>query len=283
MSEQQNEQQQEQQNKHTAIEVKGADGQIQTYDYGQYAGAGSTNLPTTGLVKFLNIVQSNSKCLNPKHERHIEGSQIGMFTLGDEAFDGDKGLFFIGIEKRHILVEKTKIDGTGEKVAEHPPHGDVATAARQKYGTNKNDWRSEKGNYLVESIQLYGVLFRDEEDLRALKPMCPAIIDFQRTKMRAWETLTSPFNKCKDGNRPPLFASRVHLTTKAENRKGHDYFNLDVAFYGGDFLKSLISPQDPNWAQWAEQCSGVAKGVKSGSLGGDEGGAEGEGDDHIPF
>lgn len=271
------------------ITVKGSAGQMATFDYGEYANQGSNDLPTSGRIHFLSLLQSSSKALKKGHEKFIEGAQQGMFMLGDELIDGEEGVYFIGIEKEHVLVEMTKVDGTGERVAEHDPNGQVAADARAEYGSNKYNWRSKAGNFLVESIRLYGVVFNNKEDMDNLRnPRCAAIVDFNKTKMIAWEHLSAAFNKCKEGHRPPLFAAKLHLSTVLESRKGHDYYNIKLRFAEkDDFLASLINPATTEgWKPWAEQCMGVAKGVRAGALQGEESDAakgEGASTDDIPF
>lgn len=281
----------------TAIEVKNKAGQLVSMDYGEFAGAGSVNLPTSGRIQFITILQSNSKALKPGHEKYVDGAKMGDFLMGGEVISGSQGVFFVGIEKEHVLVEMTKVDGTGEKVGEHDPNGPVAQKARAQFGSNRNNWRSEKGNFLVDSIRLYGVVFASKADMDALKPKGAAVIDFQKTKMRAWEYYTSPFNKIPEAGRPPLFACRIHVTTKMENRKGHDYYNIDIKFAdGNDFLSSLYSMKGADGAantafiEFGRECLKVAQSVKSGSLkseentedDGDAGTADGKGGT-IPF
>ncbi len=288
----------DEQNKVTAIEVKNKAGQMVALDYGEFAGAGSVNLPTSGRIQFITILQSNSKALKPGHEKFVDGAKMGDFLMGGEVIGGASGFYFVGIEKEHVLVEMTKIDGTGEKVGEHDPNGPVAQKARAQFGSNRNNWRSEKGNFLVDSIRLYGVVFASKEDMDNLKPKGAAVIDFQKTKMRAWEYYTSPFNKIPENGRPPLFACRIHVTTKMENRKGHDYYNIDIKFANGnDFLTSLYGMKtadgQPNTAfiEFGRECLKVAQSVKSGSLKTEEGGeddggdgaGEGAGGSKIPF
>jgi len=266
-----------------SIEPKAAAGALAMPDYGAYAGAGSTNLPKSGRINYLSIVQSNSKALKRNHEKYNPNAAIGSFLLGKEVIDGEKGVYFIGIEKQHVLVEMTKTDGTGEKVGEHDPHGPVAKAARAKYGPDKYKWKSEKGNFLIDSIRLYCVLFDTEEDIKNLNPRCSAILDFQKTKMAAWETYTAPLNCIKDGDpRPPLFAIMGHISTAMESRKGHDYYNYRIRFVGGDFLKSLVLPTNPKWKEWAEECMKVSAGVNSGALQGETTDTDEDGED-IPF
>lgn len=269
----------------TAIELRGKGGEIATFDYGEYAGQG-TQLASEGTrVPYLSVLQPLSQAVQDGGEKYVEGARPGMFLLGDTLIDGKKGCIFVGIEEQHSLVEKTSLDGKGETVGEHDPHGPVAQAARSKYGSNKSKWRSEKGNFLVERFNMYGVVFLSEEDFAAKKGQ-PAIIGFERTKLKAREHLMSPFNKLPAGKRPPLFAARLRLTTVLEKGKKGDFYNIVARFAeNDDFMASLIRPDTDFWSWWAPQAAEVAKGVRAGTIKGAEGAEETEGDagDDIPF
>lgn len=274
------------QTSNTSIELKNKAGEIAVFDYGEYAGQG-TQLASEGTrVPYLSVLQPLSQAVQDGGEKYVEGARPGMFLLGDTLIDGKKGCIFIGIEEQHSLVEKTSLDGKGETVGEHDPHGPVAQAARAKFGSNKSKWRSEKGNFLVERFNMYGVVFLSEEDMAAKKGF-PAIIGFERTKLKAREHVMSPFNKLPQGKRPPLFAAQLRLTTVLEKGKKGDYYNLVARFSSNDdFMASLIRPDGDFWKWWAPQAAEVAKGVRAGTIKGAEGTATdddaGEGGD-IPF
>ncbi|MCC6425661.1 MAG: hypothetical protein IT435_02450 [Phycisphaerales bacterium] len=258
-------------NSTTAIELRNKAGEMEVFDYGEYAGQGTSLAGQGNRVPYLSVLQPLSKACTEGDEKYVAGARPGMFLLGDVLFDGKKGVFFIGIEESHKLVEKTSLDGKGETIGEHDPNGPVAKLARSKFGTNKSKWRSEKGHFLVERFDMYGVVFQSPEDIAAMKGL-PAICGFERTKLSAREHIMSPFNKLPANKRPPLFAAKIHLSTAFEKGKKGDFQKLIAKFaVNDDFMSSLIRTSDPMWEKWAPQAMEVAKGVRAGVIKADAG------------
>jgi hypothetical protein len=255
----------------TALELRTNSGEIVNYDYGQYAGVGSSNLPTSGFLPYLTVLQPLSKAVQEGNEKFVKDSRPGQFLLGEEnrLFDGKKGLIFVPIHDRHLIIEKTSLDGKGKIIARHDgdPKGAVATSMRNQFGTNKSQWRSKDGHFMVERHDLSGVLFESLEDVAAMKPLAVAIVGFERTKMRAYDRMSKAFNKYEPRKRPPLFALQMKLTTAFEKGEKGDFYNLVVSFpVQDDFARSLIPPTAPNFKDWAKQCSDVLASIGSGAL-----------------
>lgn len=281
------EQQQNEQSS-TALELRNKAGELASYDYGEYAGVGTVYADKGNRIPYLSVLQPLSKACQEGHEKFVPGARPGMFLLGDELINGKEGCFFIGIEEQHVFVEKTSMDAQGEIVGEHAPDSDEVKRARAKFGQKKSQWRSSKGNLLIERFLMYGVVYRTLADIEAGKGVA-AIIGFERTKLSAREHIMSPFNKLPAGKRPPLFAARVHLATAMAKGKKGDYYALVAKFaVDDDFVASLIKPNEPMWPDWAKQCVEVAKNVRAGKIkavaeDGDEAeGGSGDGED-IPF
>ncbi len=265
----------------TALELRARDGAIISYDYGEFAGVGSSDLPTSGFLPYLTVLAPLSKALVEGHEKFVPGAKAGMFLLGgaeQRLFDGKKGLIFVPIHDRHLIIEKTKLDGTGEIVGKYDgdPKGQVATAMRSKFGMDKSKWRSDAGNFMIDRHDVTGVLFESVEDVAAQKPLAVCIVGFERTKLRAYGKMSDGFNKFPAKQRPPLFALMTRLTISLE-KGDHDYYNINLSFpVQDDFARSLISPKAAFFRDWATQCVKVIEAIGSGTL--QAGGAQEEGD-----
>jgi hypothetical protein len=280
----------------TALTLTTNDGKELSYDYGQYAGEGSSALPTSGFLPFLSVLQPLSKACIETSDKFVPGARPGMFLLGGDEnrlFDGKKGMIFVPIHDRHTIIEKTSLDGKGKIIARHDgdPKGQTATAMRAKFGTDKSKWKSDAGHFMVERHDLTGVLFNSMEDVAAMKPVAAVIVGFERTKLRAFDRISKGFNKYEPRKRPPLFALMVQLSTAAEKGEKGDYYNIVVKFpVQDDFARSLIPPTAPGFGDWAKQASEVYKAVSSGAIQAKEDGDEdhpvgddgGKGSD-IPF
>lgn len=255
----------------TALELRARDGALINYDYGEFAGVGSSDLPTSGFLPYLTVLALQSKALVEGHEKFVEGAKAGQFLLGgaeQRLFDGKKGVIFVPIHDRHLIIEKTKLDGTGETVNrfDGDPKGPVATAMRQKFGSDKSKWRSDAGNFMIDQHDVTGVLFESVEDVAAMKPIAACIVSFSRTKLRAYSKMADGFNKFPAKQRPPLFALMTKLTVYMEKGE-HDYYNIALDFpVQGDFARSLMSPKAEMFRPWAEQCMKVIEALGSGTL-----------------
>jgi hypothetical protein len=275
----------------TEIALKGKDGAMQTFDYGEYTNQGVSFCHEGAKIPFLSLIQPLSKAVEEGNEKFINGAKAGMMIVDGDLIDGKAGCLFIGIAEQHTVVEMTKLDGSGQMVAEHPPHGEVVLAASAQYGRDRSKWRSKAGNFLVERFNMFGVMFRNEEDMKALKGT-PCILGFERTKLKAREHIMSPFRKCEDGKRPPLFALVLRIRTVLEkNKNDKAYYNYAIQFaVNDDFLSSLINPatQGEWWDKWAPEAQKIAKMVQAGKVTGDQAsdrgrGGEPESESDIPF
>lgn len=255
----------------TALELRTNDGAILNYDYGENAGVGSNALPTSGFIPFLSIVSSQANCLKETNKAYLPAAKAGMFLLSgsNTLLDGKKGLFFIPLHDRHIIVEKTKMDGTGDIVGEYAgdPKGPVATELRQRCGVKKSEWKSVKGNFMVERHNVTGILYQTFEDIAAGKPLGAAVVGFERSKMRAYGRMADGFNKYPPAQRPPIFALQMHLTTFMDNADGHDFYNIKVTFpVQDDFARSLIDPKVPWFKEFAAKAREIIGAIGTGAL-----------------
>jgi len=270
----------------TELALTNKTGEIIALDYGEYTSLGTAKADEGSRIPYLSLLQPLSKAVQEGGDDFVEGARPGMFLLGDILINGKEGCFFVGIEESHYLVEKTSLDGKGETVGEHDPHGPVAELARNTYGSKKFNWRSEKGNFLVERFDMYGMVYLTQEDAFNCENGKAAILGYERTKLRAREHVMSPFKKLPDNQRPPLFALVTKLTTSLEKGKKGDYYIISQKFANNDdFASSLIRPDTEAWARFAPEAAIVAKGVAAGDIKGSvntEVGTDANGGD-IPF
>lgn len=268
----------------TALELRTKSGEIVNYDYGEDAGLGSANLPTSGFLPFLTVLQPLSDACTEGKEKFNPAARPGMFCLTGEdgkLFAGKDGLIFIPVHDRHTIVEKTALDQTGKVVGQTDgdPAGPTATALRNKFGPDKSKWRSEKGHFMIDRHDVTGVLFKTMEDVETMRPEAACIVSFERTKMRAYNRMSQAFNKYEPKKRPPLFAARIMLKTVAEQGEKGTFYNLALSFpVQDDFARSLIAPTAPMFADWRLQCRKVIAAIGGGELSAQEDGGKGASD-----
>lgn len=269
-----------------ALTLRDSAGQLVSLDYGEDAGQGMSFADQGGRLPYISLLQPLSKALKRNDETFIPGAQAGDFCIGPTktVFSGEKGFYFIGICEEHVFVEKTALDSSGKWVADHSPD-DPAVKQALAAGGKRNELKIGT-NPLVETYRMYGVVYENEDDLKALR-VIPCVMSFERTKLAARRKLMDRIRQNKKAL--PLYAVRLKVTSKPETWKKGDGFGPVVRFaVEDDLLKSLILPTDPIWAEWSAQCRKVVKGVQEGRLSGDvashqEADGGGNGDDDVPF
>ncbi len=224
-------------------------GAATTYDYGDDAGAGFSDMKTS--IPFVAVLQSNSKAV----EKEGSALKAGMLFLTDteEAFDGKTGLLFVPAVEQQLYVEwKNHDSGAEGLVARHAPDSTFVADVHARAGTNfgKVPIGPEKGaNELVETIYVYGQLVSDDAEKT---PLGAAVFGVSSTKIKAWQQIRNKIKKhmvvLPNGRKvnPPMFANLLRVTTETEVKKGKTFYNVHFApAVGGDLRQSLLPTSHP--------------------------------------
>jgi hypothetical protein len=227
-------------------------------DYGEYAGAGFEGQSREDYsIPFIAVLQSNSPQCTDEGSEARPGMLIN--TVTGDTFKGSEGVEFIPAYTDHVYVEWRPRDAGGGIVNQHLVSSDAAQEARAAMRVGK--YKNAAGNEMVETFYVYGVLVKSDGNTE------PAALAFSSTKIkpyRGWMTKANTFTPMIGGKkvRVPLFGARYRLTTvKQKNTKG-EFFNWQVAFAGGDGVKSMLAPNDNLF----QEARSLYESVKSGAL-----------------
>lgn len=204
--------------KTTAVATTGG-GALITHDYGKYAGAGFEGMSAADqAIPFLYPLQPQSPQII-KPSKKIEGAQAGMFlnnvTLA--LIDGEKGFHFLPCATRNAFVEWVPRDAGGGKVAEYAIRDAVVLDAKRK--AKKFNELQVGENDLIETFYCVGIVL--DEDM--LTPLGYAILSFSSTGIKPYKTGIGELQTFARGT--PLFAHRLHISTKQEENDQGTWFN----------------------------------------------------------
>lgn len=203
-------------------------------DYGVPENAGFENVGVDDIVlPRLNVLQALSPQVNAKpDEGGLEGAKAGMLhnSVTDELYDGDKGVVFVPAYTTHLFIEKVPRKRGGGFVGRHELDSEVVAKAKAnkpantkfgQYSTDyaKNDDGTFKGNELVETFELYGVLFREEGPL-------PAVLTITSTKIKVYRNWMMSVKAFRPKQNIPLFAHRVLITTVGQKHAEGSSYNI---------------------------------------------------------
>lgn len=214
--------------------------------YADFDGMGFENQTREDItVPFIKVLQG----LSPELDT-IAGAKPGKLinSVTNELADS---LMFVPATTSHVYVEWVPRTQGGGFVAVHELHSPTVASAKAT-AEGFNTLKTERGNDLIETFYMFGVLCDERQ------PLGMAVLAFTSTKIRVYKrfntrlqtfTLVQP-----DGRkvRPPLFAYLCKVgTTKEKNAKG-DFYNFVLDPAGHDLPSSLLAPTDPRFAMAAE-------------------------------
>lgn len=236
----------------TAVETVNPNaGALTTYDYGQQSNLGFDVMTAADVsVPFITMLQALSPEVGQDPNERIKGATVGMLmnTVTNQLWPGDTGFVFVPCERVRSFVEWVPRVQGGGLVGMHSPESDVITKAKLKTGGSNVGLKSEKGNDLVETFYVYGLVLEDEN---ATAPQFFACIAFKSTMIKAYRDTMFALQSVK-GLKAPLFAHRLRVTTFADKNAKGAFSNLrlrPIAWKEGqvtdqDILASLIPPTD---------------------------------------
>ena len=254
----------------TSVAIRGAGGEIQTYDYGQNAGAGWDNTSQDDFsIPFLNQLQALSPEVQQGEDTAIEGAQVGMFvnsvtrTLYSE-------VIFVPVQTEHVYVEWVPQDQGGGFVGVHQLDSEVVAAARA--AATDRRLTTPAGNELQETFYVYAMILPEvgADDVDEM-----VVMSFSRTKIRRYKAIMTRLRTLKGSANIPLFAHQIRMTATSEKSPaGQSYKNVELnPAVDGDVAASLLPPDSP----LLEAASGFLESISSGERKADHGTASSAG------
>jgi len=254
----------------TSVAIRGAGGDLVTYDYGQNAGAGWDNTSQDDFsIPFLNQLQALSPEVQQGEDTAIEGAQVGMFvnsvtrTLYSE-------VIFVPVQTEHVYVEWVPQDQGGGFVGVHQLDSEVVAAARA--AATDRRLTTPAGNELQETFYVYAMILPEvgADDVDEM-----VVMSFSRTKIRRYKAIMTRLRTLKGSANIPLFAHQIRMTATSEKSPaGQSYKNVELnPAVDGDVAASLLPPDSP----LLEAASGFLESISSGERKADHGTASSAG------
>lgn len=234
----------------TAVEpAKTGGGALVAYDYGQDAKLGFDSMTAADIaVPFINVLQALSPEVGQDPNEKVKGAEVGdlLNSISKRVYKGNEGVVFIPCERVRAFVEWVPRAQGGGLVGMHDAESPVVAKAKEKNGGSNIGLKSEKGNDLIETIYVYGLVLEDENATEADGFAC---IAFTSTKIKHWRDMVYSLQSVK-GLKAPLFAHRVRITTFADKNAKGAFANLrlrPIAWKEGqvtdaDIMASLVPP-----------------------------------------
>lgn len=205
-------------------------------DYGVPEGAGFEGVGKEDMVlPRLNVLQALSPQVAEKPgDGGVEGAKAGMLhnSVTDELYDGDTGVVFIPASRAHVFTEWVPRKRGGGFVARHEVDSEVVAKAKaekpegSKFGKYSTDYSVDdkgdfKGNELVETFELYGVLLREDGPL-------PVVLTITSTKIKVYKAWMTSILAFRPKQKIPLFAHRVLITTTSQKHSEGTSYNIKL-------------------------------------------------------
>ena len=231
--------------KKTAVATTSTAGALAAMDFGDHSGVGTQNMTSADqAIPFLSCLQALSKVIADPTQK-VKGAEAGMImdSVSKELYSGDKGVAFLPCNTKRVFVEWQGEPGSGTVVGRYAPNDPVVKEANAKFSFN--ELQSPKGNRLVETFYLIGMILDDDMVATSF-----AIMSFTSTKIKSYKASIGVIRTIA-GN-APLYAFPLRITTKAETRTKGTSYNFVVSPLGHEdkvfkvgALASVITPDSP--------------------------------------
>jgi hypothetical protein len=222
---------------------------VQTYDFGDDAGAGLEDVSSAELkIPFLNLLQPLSPQVKPVANGGMPGAVAGMLLNGatGELYKIDEApMEFIPVYRDHKFLEFTPRALGGGLVAVYEPTDPIVLQLQQQHGkfgrlprgvTKRNDkGEALDGTEITEVFSLFGI-FKDPSSGQWFR----AVVSFKSTQIKKYQgfmgRVTSfkyPNPRSTENNKlpdvtPPMWAHRWTLKTVFESNKQGDFYGLTL-------------------------------------------------------
>ena len=218
----------------TVIEDAGA---LANIDFGEHAGGGKQNMTNDDQkIPYLYILQAQSGPVFVP-DKKIKGAEAGMLfdSVTKELYAGDEGLIIVPCNTKQVYVEWQGEPGKGTIVNRFSPSDPIVVEAKRKYGFNEE--KSPAGNSLVKTFYVIGMVLPSSD---STVPSGMVLIPFASTKITPYQESIGVMRTLL-GN-APLYAFRLHFTTKLETRTKGSSFNFVIMpdGYDGNVFKDGI-------------------------------------------
>lgn len=203
------------------------------------AGQGVSSSVEDNLVPFVGILQSNSPQVNKRHEKYIEGAEVGdiLVTSLNLVWPGEVGLQFQACAFSRDWVEWKLRDQGGGFVGRHPGMPSVAREVpdpRDQTGVKKM-WLMPSGTQIVDTRYHFGFILNGSEAKNAAETAAlQAVISLSSTGHTFSRTWMTQMNNLRlpSGKAVPSRARRYQLTTVPKSNSVGEWFGWKVADRG---------------------------------------------------
>jgi hypothetical protein len=232
----------------TAIQNPDRNTGIQIFDYGEDAGKGYENQSKADLsMPFINLLQGLSPLVKDGKAR------AGDFynTVTQQIWPRETGLLFVPGSTKQMFAEWVPRKQGGGFRGHHQVNDEVVLNAI-KNAAKFGKYLTPEGNNLNDTFYVYGALCTEDG---IADSMC--VIPFWSTKIRpykAWNSRLRTFNM-QHGNKIPLYANLVRLTSKETKNSEGDFFIPELTSADPRGIGySLLGPDDERF-QMAKACA----------------------------
>lgn len=214
-------------------------------DYGSDADAGFEGVSRDDFaIPFLGILHQMSPQVNKQDGAYIEGSEAGQIfnTVTGELWNGEEGIAVVPCHRSQHFIEWVPRDAGGGLVNVWDPTDPFVVDARDgqpRFGGIE----LKNGNDLVETFSMFCLVVKEDGTYDQV------IMTFTSSRVKnykQWMTRAGGIQvKQPDGRniRPPLFAHRYRLTTRAQsNDKGH-WHDWLITYDGGGADAARLDPE----------------------------------------
>lgn len=188
------------------------------HDYSDYADQ-TLDLTMEDLsIPFLQLVQADSKVLDPDEDSFIPGGEPGQMLNKSTRTYYDEILLVPALKDRKFVEW---LPDRGGFAGEHDPNSTVVkTAVKNEDGVLR---RADAPNELQDTRSIWCIICEGDD----LTPVGFCVVPFSASKLRPWRNYWDRVNSMKGSRQIPPMALSIRLTTKDEkNPKGKKYKNF---------------------------------------------------------
>lgn len=220
------------------------------YDYGSDAGRGWQNTDQEHFkVPFLNQVQNTSAEIIKGDPKYIEGAEPGMYfnSVSRMLYQGTEIFLVPCYTKHHYTEWPPRGGGNSAPLGIHAIRSEVVLKAKQRAGEETGetwkDLKTEKGNTLDETFEIYALRLDDPDDE---EPAEMLVLSFSRTKIKRYKDIMTTLRSFKGSGKIPLFAHRLRMFSTDEKGSEGPYKNVRLEPAVEKKIEtSLIPPTSP--------------------------------------